>query len=110
MLIGPVFSREAATTPRRPRHYMYRTVYALVLLTVFWTAWLVVAGTQIISSVGDMARFGSVLFQILAPLQLALLIFLAAFGVAGAVAQEKDRRTLILLLMTRLNNSELVLG
>ncbi|MFV1964747.1 MAG: hypothetical protein ACC628_04950 [Pirellulaceae bacterium] len=110
MLIGPVFSREVATTPRRPRHYLYRAVYVLVLLTVFWTAWLVVAGTQIISSVGDMARFGSVLFQILAPLQLALLIFLSAFGVAGAVSQEKDRRTLVLLLMTRLNNGELVLG
>ena len=82
----------------------------MALLIVFWTAWLVVAGTQIIRNVGDMARFGAVLFQILAPLQLALLVFLAAFGVAGAVAQEKDRRTLILLLMTRLNNCELVLG
>ena len=28
----------------------------------------------------------------------------------GAVSQEKDRRTLILLLMTRMTNSELVLG
>lgn len=110
MLVGPVFSREAATTPRRPRHFAYRAVYVLVLLTVFWTAWLIVAGTQIIRTVGDMARFGSALFQILAPFQLALMIFLAAFGVAGAVAQEKDRRTLILLLMTRLNNAELVLG
>lgn len=110
MFVGPVFTREAATTPRRARHFAYRAVYVMVLLIVFWTAWLVVAGTQIIRNVGDMARFGSVLFQILAPFQLALLIFLAAFGVAGAVAQEKDRRTLILLLMTRLNNSELVLG
>jgi ABC-type transport system involved in multi-copper enzyme maturation permease subunit len=110
LLIGPVFSREAATTPRRSRHYFYRAVYVLVLLIVFWTAWLVVAGTQVIRNVGDMARFGSLLFQILAPLQLALLSFLAAFGVAGAVAQEKDRRTLILLLMTRLNNCEIVLG
>lgn len=110
MLVGPVFFREAATTPRRPRHYVYRSVYVLVLLVVFWTAWLVVAGTQVMRSVGDMARFGAVLFQVLAPLQLALLIFLSAFGVAGAVAQEKDRRTLILLLMTRLNNCELVVG
>ena len=110
MLVGPVFSRELATTPRRPRHYLYRSVYVLVLLIVFWTAWLVVAGTQIIDSVGDMARFGSILFQLIAPLQLALLIFLAAFGVASAVSLEKDRRTLILLLMTRLHNWQLVLG
>ena len=36
--------------------------------------------------------------------------FFAALSTAGAVSQEKDRKTLILLLLTRLNNSELVLG
>src|SRR5262245_9072798 len=74
------------------------------------TAWLVLAGTQIIRSVGDMAKFGSILFFILAPLQLALLTFLAALRAASSVAQEKDKKTLILLLMTRLTNHELVLG
>src|SRR5262245_56601956 len=74
------------------------------------TAWLVLAGTQIIRSVGDMAKFGSILFLIIAPLQLALLTFLAALRSASGVAQEKDNKTLILLLMTRLTNHELVLG
>ena len=55
------------------------------------TAWLVLAGTQIIRSVGDMAKFGSILFYILAPLQLALLTFLAALRAASSVAQEKDK-------------------
>src|SRR5690606_10392777 len=36
--------------------------------------------------------------------------FFAALATASAVSQEKDRRTLDLLLMTRLSNSELVLG
>ncbi len=110
MLVGPVFTREAVTTPRRPRHYVVRAVYVVALLILMCTAWLVVAGTQIIRNVGDMARFGSILFQILAPLQLALLAFLAALVSASAVSQEKDRRTLILMLMTRMTNSELVLG
>jgi len=79
-------------------------------LILMCTCWLVVAGTQIILTVGDMARFGSTLFQVLAPLQLALVTFLAALGSASAVSQEKDRRTLILLLLTRLSNRELVLG
>ena len=57
-----------------------------------------------------MARFGTILFQILALLQLALVIFFAAMGAASNVSQEKDRRTLILLLLTRMTNSELVLG
>ena len=47
---------------------------------------------------GDLARFGMVLFQILAPLQLALAIFFSALLAASEVAHEKDRRTLILLL------------
>lgn len=80
------------------------------LLLLMCTAWLRVTGTQIILNVGDMARFGTILFQILAVLQLALVIFFAALGAAGNVCQEKDRRTLILLLLTRMSNVELVLG
>ena len=110
MVVGPVFTREAITTPRRARFYIFRTVYVTALLVLMSTAWLVVAGTQIIRNIGDMARFGSILFQILAPLQLALVLFLSALRSAGSVAQEKDRNTLILLLMTRMTNQELVLG
>ncbi len=110
MILGPVFQREAVLAPRRPKLYLARTVYVIVLLILMCTAWLVVAGTQVIRNVGDMARFGAVLFQILAPLQLAVVAFGAAMVSASAVAQEKDRRTLILLLMTRMSNAELVLG
>lgn len=110
MFLGPVFVREAITSPRRPNLYVIRAVYVAVLLVLMCTAWLVLAGTQIVRNVGDMARFGSILFQIVAPLQLAIMVFLAAMVAASAVAQEKDRRTLILLLMTRMSNLELVLG
>jgi ABC-type transport system involved in multi-copper enzyme maturation permease subunit len=110
VILGPVFYREALTAPRRPRHYLARGLYVFTLLVIVCTAWAVLTGTQKIRDVGDMARFGAIVFQILAPLQLALLTFLSAFGVTSAVAQEKDRRTLILLLMTRMTNSELVLG
>jgi ABC-type transport system involved in multi-copper enzyme maturation permease subunit len=110
VLTGPIFARELVTTPRRPLHFAVRTVYVLALFILMSTAWMVLVGTQLVRGVGDMARFGSVLFQILAPLQMAVLTFLAAFSAASAVAQEKDRRTLILLLMTRLENQEVVLG
>ena len=109
-MIGPVFVREAVTLPRRPRHFLYRGLYVGGLLLLMCTAWLRVTGTQVILNVGDMARFGTVLFQILAVLQLALVIFFAALAAAGNVTQEKDRRTLILLLLTRMSNAELVLG
>lgn len=75
------------------------------------TAWLVLAGGEMIRSPGDMARFGGLLFhRVLCPLQLAITFFYAALATASSVAQEKDRRTLILLLMTRMENRELVLG
>jgi ABC-type transport system involved in multi-copper enzyme maturation permease subunit len=110
VLIGPVFTREVAIAPRRARMYVGRTAYALALLVLMSTAWLVLTGTQLVRDVGDLARFGMSLFQILAPLQLALATFFAALLAATEVAHEKDRRTLILLLLTRLSNSELVLG
>ena len=110
MLIGPVFSREVAIAPRRTRVYFARAAHAGVLLLICWTAWLLLTGTQRVRDVGDLARFGTTLFQILAALQLVLVLFLSALLAAGAVAQEKDRKTLVLLLLTRLTNSELVLG
>ena len=110
MLVGPIFTRELVTAPRRPQHFVYRGVYGTAIFVLMCTAWLVLAGTQIIRTVGDMARFGSILFLILAPLQLALMTFLAALRSASAVSQEKDKKTILLLLMTRLTNHELVLG
>ena len=110
MLIGPVFTHELATAPRRVRFYGAPAVYVGGLLVLTCTAWLLMIGTQQVRNVGDMARFGTALFQFLAPLQLVLAVFLSAMGSASAVAQEKDRRTLELLLLTNLTNSELVLG
>lgn len=110
MLIGPVFTREATIAPRRLKLYVVRSVYALSLLVLMSTAWLVLTGTQVVRDVGDLARFGAAIFQILAPLQLALAAFFAALLAASQVAHEKDRQTLVLLLLTRLSNSELVLG
>jgi ABC-type Na+ efflux pump permease subunit len=110
LLIGPIFTRELVTAPRRWQHFVYRALYGALLWVLIYTAWLVLAGTQLIRTVQDMAFFGSTLFVILAPLQLALLTFLAATRSASAVAQEKDKKTILLLLMTRLSNHELVLG
>lgn len=110
MFVGPVFTREVATAPRRLRLYISRAAYVSILWMLMCTAWMVVTGTQLVRNVGDLARFGATLFQILAPLQLAIMVFFAALTTASAVSQEKDRRTLDLLLMTRLSNSELVLG
>ena len=50
------------------------------------------------------------MFTLLEPLQLLVLASFAAVGAASSVAQEKDRRTLLLLLLTRLSGFEVVVG
>ncbi|MDO5309218.1 MAG: hypothetical protein Q4G03_06965 [Planctomycetia bacterium] len=110
MFIGPVFTREATIAPRRDKTYLTRGVYGAFLLLIISAAWLVASGSQHLVDVGDLARFGSSLFALLAPVQMAVALFLGALFAAAAVGQEKDRKTLLLLLLTRMSNSELALG
>lgn len=110
VLAGPIFTRELVTAPRRSQHFISRTAYVAGLFLVLCTAWLVITGTQDIRNASDMGRFGTLVFQLLAPLQLTLLTFISALRTASNVALEKDKKTLLLLMMTRLRSSELVLG
>jgi ABC-type transport system involved in multi-copper enzyme maturation permease subunit len=110
LLVGPVFTREALTVPRRLRFYVIRTIFVAALFGLLLTSWQIIVGSQQVSNPGDLARFGAAVFQILAPLQLAVALPFSALLTAAAVSQEKDRRTLVLLLMTNLTNAELVLG
>lgn len=109
-MIGPVFNREAVVTPKRTKTYLGRAVYLLSLFILLCTGYLVLAGTRPLTSASDLSRFGKGMFSLLAPLQLIVLSCQAAVGAASNVAQEKDRRTLLLLLMTRLNGAEVVVG
>lgn len=109
-MLGPVFNREAIVAPKRTKTYLARGVYVLSLFILLSTGYLVLAGTRSLTSASDLSRFGSSMFALLAPLQLVVLASLAAVGSASNVAQEKDRRTLLLLLMTRLSGGEIVFG
>ena len=109
-MLGPIFNREFLTVPRRARHYVLRTAYLGTLWIVGLTAYQTMIGWTHTATLGETARFGAVLFQLLTGLMLALFLFFSALSAASAVAREKDRRTFILLLMTDLRNSEIVLG
>ena len=82
----------------------------LALFSLVCTAWALVAGIQQVRNLGDFSRFGVLVFQIVVPLELIVTMFLAAVASASNVSQEKDRRTLILLLLTRLTSTQIVLG
>ncbi|MEM9368028.1 MAG: hypothetical protein AAGD07_18705 [Planctomycetota bacterium] len=109
-MLGPVFNREALVLPKRPATYLARGLYVGTLFLLLCTGYLVLDGSRSLIADGDAARFGVWVFRLLSPLQLVVLTALAAVGAASSVAQEKDRRTLLLLLMTRLSGFEVVAG
>lgn len=109
-MLGPIFTRECLTLPRRPQHYLLRVLYLGLLWVLALTVWQVTVGWQHAATLGDTAYFSLLLFQILLYVQLVLLLFFSALSAASSVAQEKDRRTFVLLLMTDLRNYEIVLG
>ena len=110
MLAGPLFSREALTAPRQLKHYLLRSGYVAGLFLLMYTAGQVTFGWQPMRTVGATARFGEFVFQVFSVVQLSLVIAFSLLAAAGSIAQEKDRRTLVLLLMTDLRDRELVLG
>ncbi|MDB5385854.1 MAG: hypothetical protein JWM11_1500 [Planctomycetaceae bacterium] len=110
MFVGPIFSREALTAPRQLKHFMIRSGYIAALFVLMYTLGQVTFGWQQERQLGDLARFGAICFQVFSLLQLTLMVFFSLLFAAGNIAQEKDRKTLILLLMTDLRNYELVLG
>ena len=109
-MLGPIFVREAMVAPKRTKTYLGRCVYVLAFFLLLCTGYLVLDGSRTLTSSSDSARFGGWMFTLLAPLQWLVLSSFAAVGAASSVAQEKDRRTLILLLLTRLSGFEVVGG
>ena len=110
MAAGPIFEREVLTTPRRLSHYLMRSGFVAGLLVLFYSIRQATIGFQDLLFAGDVAAFSAMTFRIFALLQLTLGIFFATIFSASIVAQEKDRKTLILLLMTDLRNHELAIG
>jgi len=98
------------TSPRQLKHYIIRSGYVAGLFILLYTTSQATFGWQAPQTVGEVARFGGFLFQIFSIVQLVLVLFFALLFSAGSVAQEKDRKTLILLLMADLKDRELVLG
>ena len=109
-MLGPIFAREFFTVPRRDRHHLARLAVVLLLWVVGLTAWQATVGFNRTARLGETARFGVLLFQIITYLELTLLMFFSTLSAASTVSREKDRRTFILLLLTDMRDYEIVLG
>ncbi len=109
-MLGSLFDREVLTQPRRVMHFAGRVIFVLAMFMIVCTAWLLLAGIQPVTSIGNLTRFSSLVFQIIAPFQVIVVMCIATLAGATAVSSEKDKRTFILLLMTSLSNWEIVIG
>ncbi|QDT55376.1 ABC-2 family transporter protein [Caulifigura coniformis] len=110
MLAGPLFRREVLINPRPLKHYLMRAGYVLALFVLMYTAGQATIGWQTLGDIGDAAKFGTFLFSLFAMVQLTIVIAASLLFGSSTVAQEKDKRTLVLLLMTDLSSVELVVG
>jgi ABC-type Na+ efflux pump permease subunit len=109
-VLGPIFTRESVTVPRRGGHHPARVALIGLIGILGITTWQATVGFSRDATLGETASFGVLLFQIVAFVQLLLTLFFAALSAASAVSQEKDRRTFVLLLLTDMRDYEIVLG
>jgi ABC-type Na+ efflux pump permease subunit len=109
-VLGPIFLRELVTVPRRKSQTGTRVALLGLLAILGITTWQATVGFDRDPTLGEVARFGEVLFQLTVYVELVLLVFFSALSAASAVSQEKDRRTFILLLITDMRDYEIVLG
>src|SRR6266487_1090146 len=124
-LFGPVLFYDLVRTGRRTRNIFLRCVYALALLFILYTVYLEFANTiQVLQSrsayfdfgqqnqmlAKEMAKFAESFFIMFMEVQFVGIFLLTPAFAAGAIAEEKDRRTLEYLLATDLDNREIVLG
>jgi ABC-type transport system involved in multi-copper enzyme maturation permease subunit len=111
MLPGPVFTFEMITAARRGRFYTIRALYAIVLLLILWSihsAWFSASEGEIPTRM--LPWFGLSAFGGIAIGQEILVLLLTPAVVAGAIADEKRRKTLHYLLASQLTGPEIVLG
>ncbi len=110
---APVIAQDLMTSARRSRHTTIRVLYGLVVLILIFSAW--------VSAQHLFWRTGTVRFDVLSYLgrelvrriligQVVTIVLLTPAMVAGAIAEERQRRTLHYLMTSDLNSLEIVLG
>jgi ABC-type transport system involved in multi-copper enzyme maturation permease subunit len=113
-LIGPVLFYDMVRSARRTRYAVVRMLYAGFLLLVLSYMVLMLFMSTMIDrrqiQGRELAMIAEGFFMGFTLIQLALVIVLTPAYVAGAIADEKDRKTLEFMLATDLRNREIVLS
>ena len=111
-LLGPVLFYDMLTTARRGRYSLIRVGYSLILLMVLFWVYLTVTlpGFQRLTDREAAGRVAMGYFSAFTVVQLIAVFLLTPAYVAGAIAEEKERKTLEFMLATDLRNREIVLS
>jgi ABC-type transport system involved in multi-copper enzyme maturation permease subunit len=110
---GPVFLYELLRVSRRSRYFFLRTAYAGGLLLLLCYTYLVTSldgRAYQAPTPNALASLAATFFYVFMFAQFTLVTLLTPAYVAGAIAEEKERRTLEFILATDLRNREIVLG
>src|SRR5689334_18347806 len=108
MLPGPVFFHELRAVSRRKRAYALRVLIGLFLFYTVVAPWY--RGTSLVYSSPksdgysphEMAMIGTGLFAAILWLQGVLILFLTPAFLAGAIAEDRQRKVLFYLLASPL--------
>jgi ABC-type transport system involved in multi-copper enzyme maturation permease subunit len=112
-LCGPMLFYDLVRIARRSRYFFLRCLYTLLLsLLLGWVylMWYLKSGSTGRLLPNDMARFAESFFYTFMTVQFLVVVVLTPAYTAGAIAEEKERKTLEFLLVTDLRDREIVLS
>ena len=113
MRLGPVFQAELFTLSRRARFFVGRTLYGLLVLFIVSTTYQSMARMYYASGeipIDALASFGQAIFSAFATLQGVIILMMTPALVAGAIADERQRKTLHYLMASQLSSAQIILG
>ena len=109
-MLNPVFRRELYTTLRSWKTYGALTVYVAILLMVERIAMSSATGSYNIYSYGFDPQSMTQLYSVLSGFQFVLIAFITPALTAGAIAGERERQTLNLMLITKMSTFKIAVG
>jgi ABC-type transport system involved in multi-copper enzyme maturation permease subunit len=112
-LFGPVLAFDVLRVGRRPRQLWFRVAYVILLALLFtwvYITWWEVRRRGSIVRPRELAELAEMYFSVFMVVQFILVCLLTPASVAGAIAEEKERRTLEFLLATDLRDREILFG
>ena len=113
MFFGPIVSLEMVTSARRARYFLLRIFYAGLLLMLLWVNYaeastLARNNSAAGMSIDAVAQLSYQFFVTFAFAQLGAVLVLTPAMMAGAIAQERERRTIEYLFASTLTGSEII--